>query len=138
MFWRLDCLNALWVNRGAAKAAGGFTEDAEIWVVGGGRVRDWVFGSGMRGTWIEGNVRFRISAMSLVHFPFIFLFVVELVAGMVGIWLSGSREGLRCGSGPLTTGIHRRRGGQGQLQAGWEGVHHVQHKRLRCRRPECA
>jgi hypothetical protein len=56
VFWKLDSLNALWVNRGAAAAAGGFTEDVKIWVVSGGRVGDWVFGSGVRGAWIEGNV----------------------------------------------------------------------------------
>ncbi len=56
VFRKLDHLNALWVNQGAAAAAGGFTEDAEIRVISGGRVRDWVFGSGVRSTWIEGNV----------------------------------------------------------------------------------
>jgi hypothetical protein len=78
-FWKLDCLDALAINRSGAAAAGGWTEDAEIWVASGGRGKGWVVGGGMRGAWIGGNVGFRISAICLVQVAFVFLFVVVLI-----------------------------------------------------------
>ncbi len=54
-FWKLDRLDALVIDRSGAVAAGGWTEDAEIWVAGGGRGKGWVVGVGMRGAWIGGR-----------------------------------------------------------------------------------
>jgi hypothetical protein len=90
-FWELDCFDPFWIDRGGMVATGGWTEDAEIWVGGGGRVRDWVFSGGVRGMRIDGNVGFRLCTISLVYLPFIFPFIVKLVARIVGIRLSGGR-----------------------------------------------
>jgi hypothetical protein len=72
----------------------------------------------MRGIWIEGNVGFRISTICLEQFAFVFPFVVVLVTRIVGLRIGGCRESPRCGSGPPTTGFHRRRGGRGRGSSG--------------------
>ncbi len=118
-FWKQDSLDALGINRSGVAAAGGWTEDAEIWIAGGGRGRGWIVGGGMRGAWIlDENVGFRISAIRLVQVAFVFPFVVILVARIVGLWIGGGRESPRCGSGPPTTSFRRRRGGRGGGSAG--------------------
>ncbi len=71
-FWELDCVDPFWINRGGMAATGGWTEDAEIWVGGGGRVRDWVFSGGVRGTWIEGRRGQNIHTLNI----FLMIFVV--------------------------------------------------------------
>ncbi len=121
-FWKLDHLDALVINRSGVAAAGGWTEDAEIWVAGGGRGKGWVVGGGMRGAWIGGNIGFRISAIRLVQVASVFPFVVILVARIVGLCIGGGRESLRCGSGPPTTSFRRRCGGRGGGSAWCAGV----------------
>ncbi len=120
-FWKQDSLDALGIDRSGVVAAGGWTEDAEIWIAGGGRGRGWVVGGGMRGAWIEGNIGFRISTIRLVQVAFVFSFVVVLVIQIVGLWISGGCESPRCGIGPPTTSFRRRRRGRGGGSAGCAG-----------------
>ncbi len=96
---------------------------AEIWVGSGGRVRE-VFSGGVQGTWIDGNVGYRLCTISLVYLPFIFPFVVELVAQIIGIQLSGGHAGPRCRSRLSTTSFHRSHGDQG-ISVGACRRHHL-------------
>ncbi len=73
--WKLHCADTLWVDgeRGVAATGGDRRE-----------VRAQDVGKGMRGTWVNRDIGFRITVA--INFPFIFPFVIEVITQVVVLW----------------------------------------------------